>query len=720
MSTIAITFTTQALDGGQTNRGQVIVMFNNGSTDIPLPLNLTTNVATRGFFQEVAWGQPDSDEDQASNYAFAFNRDFPLIGSSGSGIRAQNLKAVASGNTVTITATNGTFVDGQSSYTGNILVVSGFTVNNSPQPNSAILSVSTTTGGGCTVANHSLSASGTGNPWRVAWGVSNPVDVITGWDGSAQTYGIARGIIGTLWLYDSSDVLLHQVTVNSPRQLAEGDFEVQINNDGVSSDLIVNRVVTINNTGPLEYSLESDVDATTGSAYQSSNTFPGVASGEYRLFIKDKFTCEISKLVSVSDFQNTTDTEVIRYFNIMEGQSIIFSEMPEHGPLEKKNYFNTGSYNEYIQDNRFHAFHHFDALDEFIGIQFKSSYDYHHVTLHKCDDTMVDIAAIMISENIGTEEKMDCVLFGLDTGQTGVYFNAGNTYIPDTTTVLGTSIYDATTPSWAEEGQFVVLNGTGLTITGTGFDQNRGWYFIVDIETVTEASGTVQVTYNKHNYNTFEFYLNIADIDNRGFIVVEKGFNGTAVEGNPWVSEVIKKIEDTDEYLLFEWSDVKNKSDIVFQSGIDFLARIKGEFVPDSDDSSDTFQGDGNEYSIEQVRRLAFNVFVEGISFKQVMQLNIASALTGFKVNGLSLVSTDAPEKSRYGKTNLWSWRGKFGFGENRVAIQEDEIVLSVGTGVVGGGGTGKNVIPDLSGIVLYKLSDGTLVTSKSGKLLRT
>lgn len=731
MSTITITFQTQALDFSPLTRGKVRVMFNDGNQDIPLDLNLTLGVSTAGFFQEVAWvdGMSGEDDQQAENFKFAFNRDYSRVGNPPSnGVPQQgNLITSVVDNVVTITATKGTFSETPSDhfYDGNVLVISGFTVNNSVQTNDPVLSISKTTTGDCDTVDHTFTVTGDGQPFRLASGGS---DIETGWNGSQITESLQRGKTIPYQLYNTSGELVWDTSIQGnspfiPRKLAPGDFDVEVDSyeDG-TSDLLITRVTFINFTTPLEYSLESDLNTVTGGNYQTSNAYAGIAAGEYNLFIKDVYGCEILKVISISGFQDATKNEQIRYFDIMEGQSIIFSEMPDHTALIKKNYFNTGSYNEVIGGARHRALHKFDALDNLIGTQFKSSYDYHVITLHKCDGTMVDIQPVIISQNLGAIEKLDCVLFPLTETETGVYFNGGNTYTPNTTTVLGTSIYNGTTPVWAEIGQLVFLNGSGLRITSTGYDQNRGWYFVVDLVTASEGAGTVQVTYNKHDYNTFEFYLDVSDVDDKGVIIVEKGFEtgGTPlIEGNPWVSELLKKFEDTDEHLLFEWSDTKNRADIVLQSGISFSTRLKGEMVPDSDDESETAEGDSREYSIEQVRKLSFNILVEGVSFKQVMQLNIASALEGFKVNGVPLVSKSKPEKSRYDKSNLWRWEAKFGYGENLAAVQQDEIVLSVSTGVEGGGGTGFTIQPDLAPVTLMKFPDGTLVKFSDGKLIK-
>lgn len=713
MSSITFSLNTQALDFSPLTRGQITIVFNNGSSNINLIERLTTSPSTAGYFQEVAWvggSEAIVDNEQCINFRNAFNRDFKTIG--GTTATPKNLVASVSGDEVTITATNGTFVS--ASYNGNVLVFGTPVIDNTAQVVPLNLQVSITSTGNCNTIQYSATASGGTGPYTLK---TNSGNIVTGWNGNAQTFNLPRGQVQYVRLVDEDDLseIVRNITV--PRILAEGDFSIESTGFEDGSDILINTDTVIANTSPLEYSLDETTESS-GTDYQGSNSFVGVQPGLYKIFIKDKYGCEIFKTVNISGFVDGVKEDVQRYFSIPEGQSIIFNEFVDFDAQTKKNYFNTGSYNEAVQGQRFNIGHNFVDSDGFKGTQFKSSYPFHAITIHSKDGSMTEVEPIMISENLGTVEKMDCVRFPVSETSTGVYFNGGNTYIPDTTTVLGTNTFVGITPSWAEIGQLVFLDGAGLRITGTAYDESYGWYFTLDATTASETSATVQVTYNKQVYNTFEFYIDAAELKNCDIIVVDKGFEADVFDGNPWVSERIYKIEDNDEYLLLKWNDIKNKSDIVFQSGISYIARIKGEFIPDSDDSSETFSGDSNEYSIEQIRRLNFEVLFEGLSFKQVMQLNIASALSGFTVNGLNLVCKAPPEKKRLDKSNLWTWRGKFAFGPNQVAIQQDEIVLSVGTGVEGGGSTGKSPTIDLSEINLYTLPNGNLAVLENNTLL--
>jgi len=602
MSTISFTLSTQALDFAPLTRGQINIVFNDGSRNILLSEKLTTNPSSSGFFQEVAWTGNDAvdNEQQAQNFVTAFNRDWSWVG----GVEfSKNLSAAFDGNVVTITATNGTFVSAD--YTGNVIVFGSANIDNSVQETPISFSVQMTQSGDCQQITYSLNASGGTAPYTLK-GTNGTIS--SGWDGTALTTILDRGRVETIRLIDSN---LQEVsrTFIVPRKLAEGDFDIEIAGFEDGSDIIINRNTVIKNTSPLEYSLD-DITQVTGNNYNTTNSFTGIQEGQYKIFIKDVFGCEIFKTITVSNFVDGVSTEASRYFKVMDGQSIIFNEFVDFDAKKKKNYFNTGSYNEAIQGARHRAKQYFSLDDGFIGIQFKSSYPFHAITIHQKDGKMIDIPFVMVSENLGVLEKLDCVRFRLNETQTGVYFNGGNTYIPNTQTVLGSSEFIGTTPSWANIGQLIYLDGTGLRISGNGYDDNYGWYFIVDAETSTEQSATVQLTYSKHPYNTFEFYVDSSKLKSCDVIIIEKGFEAGVFDGNPWVSERLMPIVDNDEYLLIQWNDLKNKADIVFQSGINYLSRYKGEFIPLSDDSSETYSGDSNEYPIEQVRRLNFEVLI--------------------------------------------------------------------------------------------------------------
>ncbi len=698
MSSIKITITPN--DVGNPFNGVFTIMFNDGANTYPLELTGILGVPTAGYFELIPFSVDPTGDIQAPTLGSRFWSTFKNIGGN------NNIDWRLGSNDFTITAKVGTFVS--ASYTG---VWFGMTseIDNTPQVVPLSFSVSELiTGSDCGKVNYRATLSGGTAPYTLLDGTT---EMETGWDGSANEFTLKRGTISNINVRDSVGATA-SVSIVTPRQLAEGDFKVNSTNYETNSDLLVERVITIANTAPLEYSIDP-VSSVTGSAYQSSNAFQAVDEGQYKIFIKDKFGCEISKIINVTGFQDSTEAENPMYFSVAEGQSFVISELPSYDFETKKNYFNTGSYNQ-PASARYRTVHILDKDDPVKGIQIKSSFDYHAITLHDCvTGNKTDVPPILIQENLGATEKMDCVLFEVGS-KTGVYFQGGNTYIPDTDNVLGTNTYNGSTPRWAEIGQLVFLDALGgFRIESAGFDSDRGGYFVLDVATPTETNSKIQVTYNRHDYNLFEFFVDPDSVVNKSFLIIEKGFDNSGspvIVGNPWVSEFIQSVQDTSGLLNIQWSDTLNKGDIVYQSGITFGARMSGELNPIWSDEAETESGDTKDTSIVQKSYMGFELLLEGINQKQVTQLSIASALQGFTVNNLVLVRKKAPEITRYDKSNIYSWKCEFGFGDNKLAIKEDEIVFSPSTGVDGGGGTGKNPAIDLTGITLFKDQDGNIV----------
>lgn len=703
MSTIRLTFSVSQSPVGMD--GAVTVVFNNGSTDIPLTLSLAdfgTNT-----FPEIDYYTPADavNAQQAQVYASSFVASFKDVGGN------NNLSISQTDNEITITAASGTFTSG--TYSGSKISVSGFQIDNSAQTTPASLSVSISDTGDCNTVRYSISASGGTAPYRLSY---NQTVVDTSWDGSAQNVDIPRGIIAKVELREPSPslALLDSESILVPRVLTSGDFSPSFYQKENGADITIQNIGAVVGTTPLEYSLISGTSSTSGGNYQTSNAFPDVTPGQYKLWVKDKYDCEISKIIDVTEVVN----DAIRVFDVPEGQGLIGSEYQDFSSSNLKNYFNTGSYNQNVEV--LYPLRQLFVSSDIEGLQFKSSYDYHYVTLHNCDGEKIDIPFIRIQKNLGVAQKLDCVTFPIN-GQTGVYFNGGSEYIPNTDTVSGASEYNKTTPTWNNVGQFVTIDGIGtLDIVSNGYDDDRGGYFVVNAVTTADTVTKIQATYNAQDYNLFEFYLNMSLVDKEATIIIEKGFDsGGEVEGNPYVIEKIAITSFKDSMLLLEWSDTRNKGGIVFQSGISYKKRCYGEFIPTWLNESETETADQGEYSLEQTSYLGFEILLEGINMKEVTQLSIASGLEGFKCNGLSLVRRSPPQTKRLGKSNLYTWKCEFAQGENNLAVKRDEIVLNTGSGETGSGGTGENQAPDLSGIQLYKNPDGTLI-GIGGKIAKT
>ncbi|QQO97053.1 structural protein [Cellulophaga phage Nekkels_1] len=680
--------------------GSIRVLFNYGTGNLSLDLALTTKSAGTGKFQ---WkGVPDDGINQsAANYAIAFNRDYKNIGGS------NNLYAVASANKVTITSKSGDFVFA-SVDTSNLATLS-YTITNTVLVPDLVLSVSSSSSvGDCSTVQRTATASGGVSPYTLKSGATT---IASSWNGSSRTFDLSRGSLHSISVTDSTGKTV-STTANTPRNLKASEFETSLVLYSGYADLSVKNINPVYGTTPVTYSLD-DVD------YSSSTDFTGLPDGTYTLYIKDVFDCVITKTVVIVSNSIPVEEEASQYNHLFVSNlnSIAFSPKEEFSAFNKKNFDNTLSYSEYVKANNSitQQFIEGDVDSYGIGTQFQSSYPYNKVTIHNCDGSKVDIPSIMIQENIGTYEKVDCMLFPITTG-IGVYFDGGNEYEPNTETVIGASDYISALPDWAVSGEVVDISGFGRKeVIGFGYssDLDRN-YFIISGSIGSITNSTAQVKYDIQEYNLFEFYLNMSLVSNKAVITIEGGFSFNEIN-KTWVSECIEKIEDTNEHLLIRWSSYKNVGEMVFASGIQGVMRIKGKIRAYAKGESEVSETDSGSYPLRQSATLGQRVSIPYATPKIWDKLNAVSGISivgKLSINGIELVRNSEIEQEEKGDSNISEVTMTFDYGYNYLISRQDEIVLNVSTGVEGAG-DGEydtiNVVP---------FDDKTRLIDSSGKFI--
>lgn len=682
MSFITVTF--DVLSTGSTY-GTLTIAYNDGNIDIPLPLAASGIVSGTGKFRKVPYMDGVSGENvfQALEYAAAFNRDYKDVGGAG------NLTAVADDEIVTITSLKGRFPVGESEYTGDLLDVDFSSTNSSEGKGvNPSLTVELTGNGNCDTVEYSLVGSSGTPPYTLRQGTTI---LQSDWDGTEELLNISREVGQASFSLVDDDGLSNNVSVFVPRKLKIGEFKVRATQFIGYSDLIIENVNPVSNTTPIEYSLDPQ-GSVSGGAYQTSNAFPGILPEFYELFVKDKYGCVVTKTIQVFSYQDASQEQVPRYFDVPKGNAIIMSECMEFDKDVRPNYNNTLSFNE-LSHIRYDVTQYFDPSD-FEPIHFKSNYPFHVATLHKSDGTKQDLPIVMVQENLGNKEKVDCKLFPID-GKTGVYFDGGNEYEPDTSTVIGASDYTEFAPSWAVEGQLVTLDTYGVfEIIELGYDSDlQREYFVIDLVTSSDTSDKIQVIWNIQIYNVFEAYVPFSNLD-KGRVVIEKGHSFSQIEGRKWVSELLETRTVEKDDLLIEWSSTKNQSDIVFFSGVQFKKRTKGKFRAIFPNSSEIAEGDSRAYSLDQQFYQHYRLELDLLSAREIHHLLVASKTDGFKVNGESLVMKQEAEIEALGESNYYTFKCDYASGGNDSAIQPDSIALDSSTGLPGGGSTGKPAVP--------------------------
>lgn len=712
MSTIAITFNTQPLDGGQNNPGYIRFKVTIDGVEHVLNQRLFDGASVYGYFTYFEWNgnQSESDYNQASNYAFAFRRDHSNVGGEGGTITLENglvltlsnLTATVVGNVVTIKANKGVFSDFE--YSGDYLVVTA-DINNAAQPVAKTFSYHKLGTGDCDVENYrAVSATGGTAPYRLYLGDSNE---FTGWDGiTPLDFPLSRVKNYQGGLYDSLGALIKTFSEIPTKKLATTDFEAQINYYvGLGySDITIATVVQRTGTTPLTYSLDDG-------AWQSSNIFGGVAPGIHNVKIRDKFGCSVSKVVDVAEFSDPQPETREPYFKISEYNSLSFYRDDVHGVDVRKNYINTPSFKEAVGLPKTARFGF--PISSNIGTKFNSSYPYHNVTLHKWDGTKRNIQFFLIQENLGVTERVDCKLFpatetfeNIDGSTTtitdgiGVYFDGGNKYEPQTSTIIDPSPYTSGLPSWAKKGSFVVIQGLGIKeiIATNLYDSDRDvTYFKVD-GTISEQSGIVEAKFDRHPYNVYRFDFSMVDVHSEGnYIKIEPGYAFDEIDRvNVHKSEPFFLITDTSKYLKFLWKAFRNLGEMIFLDNMSSEMWVKGYVRPFPSGSSEHEDGDNETRSIDQEEYLRMRVEVPIMTAKQWRKFGMVGAIGNrgeVFIEDMKLVRIKAMDHDELGQTNVSNISCDFAYsGEGPKEGQQDPV-LDISTGEVGTGGTGKEPV---------------------------
>lgn len=661
--------------------GQGVIQITLGGVVMLMYQNNTTGNGYQQFLYEGFEGTAHFLN--ARNFVQSFTRDYRNVGGSG------NLSATSIGGVVTITSLVGDFSN--PSYNGDGMDIS-FSIENDVVIPKFESIVNRTNTGDCSNITYEVSLSGGVSPYRVE---RSGTIILDNWDGLLDTIQLTRGVLSSLKFYDSGGNQLSE-NIFPTKNILPSEFSVEQKQFIGYSDLLILNTSPINGIGQILYSLD-ETGSATGLNYSISNAISRVNPGNYNLFIRDGFGCEILKPITVSELQDTTINDGARIFNVMKGNSLIMSECKEYSANIKKSPENTISYNE-LTGVRYQIAQEYDNTD-IEPIQFKSSYPFHIGTLHTCSGQKIEVPTIMISQNLGLLEKVDCKLFPYQGGA-AVYFDGGNQYSPDTTNIVGSSPYNTLPPDWIEEGQLVFFDAFGgFEITGQGFDVDRNKaFFTIDLVVSSEIEGLVQVSYNVQDYNTFHAYINFSLFDSAIF-VLEKGYSDSELDGNPWVSERLSVIEDSDDLLLIEWTSTRNKAGIVFSSGeeipvIEYKKRKTGILRSTWEGESEVFDTDSRLYGLSHTSFERYRVEIDFLTAREVNQLNIATGLDGFKVNNVKCQRITYPEINPLGDSNFYSWKATLGYSGNDLAEQNEEIVFNPTTGNIGSGSTG-NVLSD-------------------------
>jgi len=363
---------------------------------------------------------------------------------------------------------------------------------------------------------------------HLATKIISPIS-LTGNTFNPFTFDWVRGQTFNLIIEDSNGLTITQ-SVTTPSALNASNFTTQITNSPSGATVVA---VGVNNNGlVLQYSLDN-------STWQSSNTFSGLAAGDFTLYVKDQLGCSFSKPFTVDDFEtdpNPSTGSNIPFSYISKSNSFRFANRITFGDSENyKNDENTLSFEAFAKDSclAYKEVQMFQSAN-IITTQFKSNYATNVATIVKEDLTEIDVPVVKMTNNIGIKDKREAIKYNVGSGKTGVYFLSGNTYNYDTNVVNGTYVLNGALPEWAQIGNYIQIDSSWFLIEQIIFDESKGADVIVFTNNYTGVdaniiSGTI---FNRFNYEVYEF-----TIDMVGYI--DQYFNVRVNKTDPRFTEIV-------------------------------------------------------------------------------------------------------------------------------------------------------------------------------------
>ena len=591
-------------------------------------------------------------------------------------------------------------------------------------------------------------AQGGAAPYRV---LDNRDDsaIVSNWNGTTiEEFDFQRNQLHTFRLLDANDELIGEFqSFRGPQNIRTQDFEVIVETFPTSSDIIVNQVVfwpnTYDDQNPITFALSNGDTDLSALEYQVSNVFAGRSPGLYTLHIRDKYGCEVTRQVLVSEFNGTIDedldpTEVV--FTISEYNSLAFKTCVEWDDQNRRNYGNTLSHQEWVlfpykADFKF-------PIGSIITTRFKSSYDVMRITLYKDDGTTEVLPYDLLQQNTAIIEAVNATLFNYtyqdendnEVSRIGAYFSGGSIFDPVTGDKLRDSPYVAgAIPSWAVVGRRVEVTLPDGTTFGSRqilevglFDDERNTPFIVIDGSIGQVEdiplSLLTIRYNRHSYNVYETSFEM--FDGVGQLLFEPGYitpDGAVYDARAKkVSERFSILSDTFNWVRLDWIMEEAVDEMPATKLVPYIGEmwLRGQIRPISQGTAEALAADDKYRSIDQTAPPLRKLFAKILEPKKWRKVELASSLGSrgvFIGEGEELIRINPMTEEWLDNSNESNIEIEFALGgeSGRTAVSDPLLVP-------GDDPSDENLPADFQGYIYLTRYDNpdVLLTDEQGRLL--
>ena len=603
------------------------VKINIGGNQILNRIEVFSPSRTRGG--EVKLIAPYEADPVATNYVQAWNLDYRYY----SGV--DTLPAVFNGSGVTITLLNDDWqfdsVTGTAINNGSVTA----TINNQTPTIAKTVSINgySATPVPCVKSFAELIIQGGTSPYKIYVNYELKTSTAV----SPAQVLVDRHKSNHIRVSDSQNNNIGTVISFANRKVETTDINISVSNFSTGSNINVKVNFISPDVSPYTYSID-------GLNYQSSNTFTGQAAGNYTIYVKDNFGCVTSKQITIDG--TTTVTETV--FTISNINSFRFAKIQ----TGKKNQLNTLSYND-LRITKYPYYQQY-LENDVITTQFKTNANYINCFYIDKNDSVTLLSEIKKTNNIGLKEKSTSTYFNLGNGKSAIYFGVVNLLDFNTEAFIETVNYGFALPQWANtKDSLVSIDGIGQVPIDNIVYSDEYSSFVLQFDiSYTGSPITNKIISAEYNLQPYEIYEFDTTITKDLSVVIEVGSSSSDVNFQ-YVSECVKKVNESEFLFDITYWDDQNKGDMNYQTGIKNKLRLNGYQDDIGEQETEGYNGDKEFYVTDNVIYDVQKFTFKQLSTQVANKLRLAVAHKNILINGLFYKLSEAPEVIGDGNYNL-------------------------------------------------------------------
>lgn len=472
-------------------------------------------------------------------------------------------------------------------------------------------------------------------------------------------------------------------------QLLTVFFDVIVTTNPSGGVVNVNRLFPLSDAGenPLLLTFEYSIDNV---IFQVSNSYSGLAEGNYTMYIKDNIGCSISIPFTVETFSaNVIDFDPLVRISNANSFRFKINEVISNCGIRRNNN-NSLSYEENTKINRRDFVQAFQKCD-IIKTQIQSNYATNTAKICDCDGNETALTVIKATDNMNTTDIRDGKIKNLESGLLGIYFGSGKTYDPDTLLENGSYNLLENLMDWVNVGDYMNVEGLGWSvITNIIASDSEFPFYVAELaigNTIGYVDGqTIKITtvYNVVDYDRFEFEVDMSLLQGYYQITVNSTDLNTGFVDREFVSEWINVQEEYKKHHLFEWYSNRNNeinygTGIINKARIPYLINLKWS----PNEEQEIFVTDTKTINLDSKVREFYELNLLPLPTAMAQKVVLILAHNRIKIDGETYLLEGEVESIPIGITNTYSIKANLVRSEyvfdNEQGLTSGEILLGSG-----------------------------------------